>query len=346
MKLNKKPILVILAVVAVGAALIIHKRMQLRKETPPDVAPVVVSVQQAKPTAVTLTQPTVADVLAVRDSVLASRLTGYVAALPFFEGSRFKRGELLAKLDMVLSSGTSSQGDSLAADLAASESASVAASERLQRSRRLHEIGGVSTEQLQADEAAAMAARARLAVARENLRNATLAAPFDGMVSQRFVQQGDLATPGKPLLKIVDTAAGMRLVVNMPEGVAPVGLMVGSKTLPVTPWPEASPQGSRRYEARAPADGFTPGSRAAVKAVLFSGQGILIPRGCTLNSDGRHATVLRIEGKKAVPLELSLQAEGEEGAVTLDARAAGALACASPDILARLEAGVPFAAEN
>lgn len=344
MKLNKKPIFVVLAIVAVGAALVVHRKIQLKGEPPPVLTPVVVSVLQAKPAAVTLTQSTVADVLAVRDSVLASRLTGYVAALPFFEGSRFKRGELLAKLDMTLSGGTSSQGDSLAADLAASESASLAASERLQRTRRLHDIGGVSTEQLQADEAAATAARARLAVARENLRNATLTAPFDGMVSQRFVQPGDLATPGRPLLKIVDTGAGMRLVVNMPEGVAPVGLMAGGKTLPLTPWPEASPQGSRRYEARTAAEGFTPGSRAAVKAVLFSGQGILIPRGCVLNSDGRHATVLRVEGNKAVPLELSLQAEGEEGGVTQDARAAGAIACASPDILARLEAGAPFTA--
>lgn len=344
MKISKKSIVVVLAIVAIGVALVVRKRSQLAQETPPAQVPVVISAQATQSAEVTLTQSTIAEVLAVRDTVLSSRLTGYVSALPLFEGSQFKRGTLLAKLEMSLPGALSSQGDSLRTDLAAAESAYLAGQDRLQRTRKLHEIGGVSTEQLQADEAAVAAARTRLSVARENLHNATLLAPFDGMVSQRFVQPGDLATPGKPLLKIVDTRAGMRLVVNMPEQVVPVTVLAQGKNLPVTPWPEASAQGARRYEARAAAEGFTPGSRTAVKVVVFAGRGILIPRGCTLNSDGTHATVLRIEGKQAKPVEIALQAEGEEGLVTQDGNVAGMLACASPDILARLEAGAPFMA--
>jgi multidrug efflux pump subunit AcrA (membrane-fusion protein) len=345
-KVPVKTIVLSLIVVAAGVGLVIKKRSQLAAEPAPTVTPVVISRLETKPASVMLTQSSVADVLAVRDTVLSSRLTGYIAALPFFEGDRFKRGALLAKLDMSASGSSSSQGDSLSADLVASESALVAMQEKLQRSRKLHELGGVSTEQLQADEAATAAARARLAVSRENLHNATLVAPFDGMVSQRLAQPGDLATPGKPLLKIMDIQAGLRLVVNMPEQVTPVALIAQGKTLPLTPWPEASAQGAHRYEARTAAEGFTPGSRTAVKVVLFSGQGLLIPRGCTLSSNGRHATVLRIEGDKLVPLDLELQADGEEGGVTQDSRASGILACASPDILARLQAGAPFTVGN
>lgn len=346
MKINKKSIVVALVIVAIGVALVARKRSQLAQEMPPAQIPVVISAQAIQAADVTLTQSTIAEVLAVRDSVLSSRLNAYVSALPFFEGDPFKRGTLLVKLDMSLSDSMPTQGDSLHADFAAAESTYLAGQDRLQRSRKLYEIGGVSTEQLQADEAAVAAARTRLSVARENLHNATLLAPFDGMVSQRFVQPGDLVTPGKPLLKIIDIDAGMRLVVNMPQHIVPVAVQTQGKNLPVTAWPEASAQGARRYEARVAAAGYTPGSRTALKVVLFAGQGILIPRGCTLNSDGTHATVLRIEDKQAKPIEITVQAEGEEGLVTQDANATGMLACASPDILARLEAGAPFTAGN
>ncbi len=345
-KLPVKTIVLSLLIVAVGAGLVVRKKSQLKNEPVPTVTPVVISRLETKPAPVVLTKSSVADVLAVRDTVLSSRLTGYIAALPFFEGDRFKQGALLAKLDMSAASNISSQGDSLTTDLAAAESALVAAQEKMQRSRKLHDIGGVSTEQLQADEAATAAARARLAVSRENLRNSTLVAPFDGMVSQRLAQPGDLATPGKPLLKITDIKAGLRLVVSMPEEVTPTELIVQGNKLALTPWPEASPQGAHRYEARTSAEGLTPGSRTAVKVVLFSGTGILIPRNCVLSNSSHRATVLRIDGQKLTSLDLDIQAEGEEGMVTQDNRADGALACASPDILARLQAGAPFSIGN
>ena len=342
MKLPLRTIIVTAVIVALGAALVINKKSRLAQEPPPVTTPVVVMERQLAMGPVTLTQTTVADVSALRDTVLSSKLTAYVVSLPLFEGDRFKRGQTLVKLDMSPAGITHSQGNSLAADAAAAESAYKAESDRLQRSRRLQEIGGVSLEQLQATEAAEAAARARLTVARENLGNVTLIAPFDGQVSQRLVQPGDLVTPGKPMLKLVDIASGVRLVVNMPEGVAPVGLRVGDQTLPVSAWPEATPQGGRRFEARTAAGSFVPGSRAPVNVVLYAGKGIFIPRECTLNSDGAHATLLHVTDHKALPLKVDIIAEGQEGGVTQDDRAVGAIACASPDILSRLGAGAPF----
>ena len=342
MKLPVKSILATLVVVVAGAALVIGKKSRLAQEPPPATSPVVVTLRNLAATPVTITQSTVADVLALRDTVLSSRLSAYVVSLPLFEGERFRRGQVLARLDTSATGAGQSQGNSLTTDTASAESAYKAESARLQRSRRLHEIGGVSMEQLQAAEAAEAAARARLALARENLGNATIVAPFDGQVSQRLVQPGDLVTPGKPMLKLIDTAAGVRLVVNMPEGRLPVGLRIGDQTLPLRPWPEASPQGGQRFEARTATAGFVPGSRAPVRSVVFSGEGIAVPNECTLGSDGRHATLLRVVDRKVTPITVDIVAEGEEGGVTRDERAAGAIACASPDILARLEAGAPF----
>lgn len=345
MKKKAVVVLVLVAVVGAGVALIMKKRHQLAQEITPQTLPVVVATQTLQTGPVVLTLRTTADVQAVRDSVVASRLTAYVTALPLFEGERFKRGDLLARLDMSPPGQGQAQGSSLDADLAAAESNLKAEQERLRRAQALYPIQGISQEQLQSAEAAFAAARARHAAARENLRNATVTAPFAGVVSQRLVQPGDLATPGKPLLKIVDTSSGNRLLVSVPETVQPTGLRVGGQTLPLRPWPEAGPQGLRRYEARTQDGAFIPGARIEVRTVVFeSSQALFLPRACLFNDDGKSATVLRLpDDKKVEPLRIALAAAGEEGAATLDSRLHGQrVACASPDILTRLAAGVSF----
>jgi hypothetical protein len=98
------------------------------------------------------------------------------------------------------------------------------------------------------------------------------------------------------LLKITDTSAGSRLLVNVPEAVQPAGLRVGDQMLPLTPWPEAGPQGLRRYEARSKDGSLLPGSRIDARLVVFrSPEAVLLPRGCLLNDDGRTATVLALK---------------------------------------------------
>lgn len=345
MKKKAVVVLVLVAVVGAGVALIMKKRHQLAQETTPQTLPVVVATQTLQAGPVVLTLRTTADVQAVRDSVVASRLTAYVTDLPLFEGDSFKRGDLLARLDMSPPGQGQTQGSSLDADLAAAESNLKAEQERLRRAQALYPLQGVSQEQLQSAEAAFATARARHAAARENLRNATVIAPFAGMVSQRLAQSGDLATPGKPLLKIVDTSSGNRLLVSVPESVQPTALRVGGQTLPLRPWPEAGPQGLRRYEARTQDGAFIPGARIEVRTVVFqSSQALFLPRVCLFNDDGKSATVLRLpDDKKVEPLRIALAAAGEEGSATLDNRLAGQrVACASPDILTRLVAGVSF----
>lgn len=312
----KKKILALAGVAAVvggGALLLGNKSQRHAHEMGPAQLPVVVEAKLLKIGHARLTVPVVADVQAVRDSMVSSRLSAYVTALPLFEGGRFKRGDLLVRLDMT-PSGSQGQANSLDADLAAAESALKTEQERLRRAKVLYEIQGVSQEQLQAAEAASAAARSRHAVARENLRGATVTAPFDGVISQRLAQPGDLVTPGKPLLKITDTASGNRLLINVPESIQPAGLRVGDKMLALTPWPEAGLQGLRRYEARSQDRVLIPGTRIDAKLVVFrSPEAILLPRECLLNDDGHSATVLALKGGGAEAISQSPTAhQGEQ----------------------------------
>ena len=240
------------------------------------------------------------------------------------------------------------QASSLAADLAAAESSLKAEQERLRRTRKLYQIQGVSLEQLQSAEASFAAVRARLVrLARENLRNATVTAPFAGVVSQRFVQAGDLATPGKPLLKIIDTTLG-----QPPAGhragrpCRPTGAARREPELPLQPWPEAARKGCAvtkrvpRRRLRSRHAGGRP------DGVFQSAQAMLLPRTCLFNSDGqyRHGAAAAMTRTRRWIRCASRSARKGRRAPPRWTRGSTSqrVACASADILTRLAAGVSF----
>lgn len=302
---------VVAALVGGGALLLNSKSQRHAHESGPGQLSVVVEAKLLELGHTRLTVPVIADVQAVRDNLIPSRLSAYVTTLPLFEGARFKRGDILARLDMTPSG--LGLGNSLEADVVAAESTLKAERERLRRANALFEIQGISQEQMQTIEAAQAAAQTRYAVARENLRSATIVAPFDGVVSQRLVQRGDLVTPGKPLLKITDTSSGYRLLVNAPADTQPAALRFNDQLLPLTPWPEAGPQGLRRYEARTREETLLPGGRIDAKLVIFrSPEAVLLPQQCLLNDDGKTATVLALKGGNAEAMPT--QPSGHHGA--------------------------------
>jgi len=292
------------------------------------------------------------------------------------EGDRFRKGEVLVRLDLAQAEAdrlraeaelarVRLQGGTLTADLAAARSNLKAEHEHSQRRESLHAIGFISIEQVQTAQAALEAARARetaagnalksfrallqateaqAAAARENLRYGVITAPFDGVVTQRLAQSGDLAAPGKPLLKVMDPSAGMRLLVNVPDGLHPKTLHIGGEHLSLTAWPEAVGQGMARFEAKSSA-AFQPGTRATGRLEVFrADSAVLLPRACLLGDDGGRATVLKLLDQNRVQrLEVAVAAQGEEGVASQDTNLVGAhIACASPDILTRLLAGAPY----
>lgn len=345
--MNKKkiiPAVIVLLILIAGAVYLIrHQHQVLSAEAPPTAWVISIHDRTLTEAATQLTRPAVADVEAVNQTVLASRLTGYVTRMPLFEGSRFKRGALLATIEMSQFDGNQLQGNSLKSDLAAAQSSVLAEQDRLQRSRKLYQIGGVSLEQVQAAEAAFASAQSRQTVARENLHNASLVAPFDGVIAARLAQPGDIATPGKPLLRIVALGA-QRVLVDVPDQTAVTELLLGDKAYPAHPWPEATAQGLRRWEARV--DGLMPGSKVGVNIVTFMGQAVFIPNDCMLNNDSRHADLVRlpVDDKHVAWVQtIDLLATGVEGAVAMPAGLIGTrIACASPDVLNRLAGGAPY----
>ncbi len=146
------------------------------------------------------------------------------------EGQRVRQGETLARVE---------SGD-VAARVAQAEAAVVGAqaaetNARLMRDRleRLVAKQAASPKSLEDSVAGYDAARANLHAAEEGVRAARVMlgygevlAPFDGVIEQRLVEEGDTASPGMPMFIVVDTAH-MKLEAALPESSAR-GLAQGS----------------------------------------------------------------------------------------------------------------------
>lgn len=163
-------------------------------------------------------------------AVLAAQSGGSVEWMRAELGDRVRQGQLLLRVqardlkDTVASSSTA---------LDAAERARELAERQLERTQKLVSSGAlaqneleVAENQLAAAEAQRDQARSALATARERLGGALVRAPFDGVISERQVSQGDVVAPGAPLLTVIDPTS-MRLRADVPSRALPL-LAVGA----------------------------------------------------------------------------------------------------------------------
>lgn len=159
----------------------------------------------------------------VRQTMIASQVSGQVVALTVKAGDAVKAGQLLARIDA--RAAEQNQAAS-AAQLAAARAQLTAAERNLERTRQLVAqkfLSASTLDRAEADQRAAAetvkALRAQTAGAATQTGWHTLVAPFDAIVSSVATELGDTAMPGKPLMHLQDPAA-LRVAVNVPAGVA------------------------------------------------------------------------------------------------------------------------------
>ncbi len=150
-------------------------------------------------------------VSARRESALGLEAGGRIAEIGVDVGDRVDAGAVLAQLD------TRTLEASLAAaraDAAAADARADLAELTLERQRQLVEQGHISPQRLDEAGADARAARAQAAAAQAQVASlevrldlASITAPFDGVVTARYFDEGAIAGPGAPVLHIVEDAA-------------------------------------------------------------------------------------------------------------------------------------------
>ncbi len=152
-------------------------------------------------------------VRAVERAALAPKVTGTIAHLPIALGQSVKRGDTLAIIS----------ANEINARLAQAEAGLAQARRDLERETTLEAKGASATETVRSMQDRVAIAEATVAEARTMLTYTTITAPFDGVITRRLVNEGDLAAPGNPLLELENPAL-QRVEVEVPDSLAAVAV--------------------------------------------------------------------------------------------------------------------------
>jgi len=136
---------------------------------------------------------------------LSARIPAYVEEVRVNAGDRVPAGRLLMALDQ----------RELVEEQAAAEAILQQAETAFERSRRLLETNATTPQAHESAESNYRAARAQAERVKVMLTYTRIKAPIDGIVSDRFVEAGDLAAVGQTLLTIFDPTR-LRIEVPVP----------------------------------------------------------------------------------------------------------------------------------
>jgi membrane fusion protein, multidrug efflux system len=152
--------------------------------------------------------------------MIAAKVSGYVTAVKVDEGQRVKKGDLMVEIDPRDYQNTLTQ---VQAELSSAQARVKDSEGNFSRLSQLYKSGAVSQQQYDAITSTFSEAKARVdsisaqvAQAQLNLQNTKIMAPSDGFIAKRNVEEGQLATPGVPLLGFVD-ATSRWVVANFKE---------------------------------------------------------------------------------------------------------------------------------
>ncbi len=183
-----------------------------RHETPPAAAP-------ALPTATVHTLPAayeshaateevVGTVRSKQRAVVEAKVSGRVLEYTATPGAMVQRGELLARLEVQEIQAKVDQARALL-DQARRE---------YDRQKQLITSNATTRQEYEAAEARVKITTAGLTEAETMLGYASVTAPFDGVVTRKLADVGDLAMPGKPLLEI-EAPGSLRFEADLPEAI-------------------------------------------------------------------------------------------------------------------------------
>ncbi len=174
-------------------------------------------------------------------AVISAKVTGTIAALPWGLGQAVNAGEPLVTLAVPETEARVRQAQAQLAE----------AARAAERERTLVAKGVNAPDSLRDAEDRLRFAQAGLAEAEAMLAHASMRAPFAGVITEKHVLPGDLATPGLPLL-VLESTARLRAEGTVPEQAA-AALRIGD-ALPVITQEGAAPVAGRIEELSSAAD--------------------------------------------------------------------------------------------
>lgn len=146
-------------------------------------------------------------VTAIFQATLSSRIQGTIDKLRVREGTRVSKGQTLIQLD----------SRDVQADLARAKAEVENAKAQLDRMKTLYAKDAVSKQEMENAIRTYKVAEANRKAVLAQLSYTVVKAPFDGVITEKKVEAGELASPGQPLLQMEDPEQ-LRLEATVAEG--------------------------------------------------------------------------------------------------------------------------------
>lgn len=150
-------------------------------------------------------------------AVIEAKVSGRIETLAVAPGQKVKAGELLAQLD----------AREIQAKLDQARAVRDQATRELDRARKLFEQKITSQAEFDAVQSRERVAAGAAVEAESALGYSKIVAPFDGVVTRKLADVGDLAAPGKPIVEMEDPGA-LRFEAGVPEALI-ADIKVGDK---------------------------------------------------------------------------------------------------------------------
>ena len=196
----KKLLLVCLALIAVSCADKGNRKV-VKKE------PINVGVMTVAPMSSQYYNVYVGEINASGSVIISTNHSGVLEAINVKQGTHVKKGDVLAE---VISKNVQASYEISHATLRQAE-------DGYERVKKVHESGTVADVKLVEIETQLAKAKAAAKSSELSLEECKLKAPFDGTISDVFVEQGIHINPGSPILKMVDLST-VEISIPVPEG--------------------------------------------------------------------------------------------------------------------------------
>jgi len=241
-------------------------------------AQVRVQTVESKPRATT--EEVVGTVCAKVHATLEAKVSGRIEKLPVVLGQKVKAGELLARLDAA----------EIKARLEQAQAALEQAERDWKRAAALFAQQAVTRSEYDGAESRHSVAKAAVAEAQAMMGYLEVRAPYDGVVTKKWAEAGDLAMPGKPLIEIQDPSA-LQLEADVPEAIASrvkldarlklrVDVVSGELTGTVCELAPTADSASRTFRVKLdlpPAAGLMPGQFARLLVPIGESHSLCVP---------------------------------------------------------------------
>jgi RND family efflux transporter MFP subunit len=175
----------------------------------PNLAVAQVQVHTAESRQQATTEEVVGTVRAKLRATLEAKLSGRIDKMPVLLGQAVKAGQLVAHLDAA----------EIKARLEQAQASLQQAERDWKRTSALFDQQAATRSDYDATGSRHEVAKAAVAEAQAMMGYVEVLAPFDGVVTKKWADVGDLASPGKPLIDIEDPSM-LQLEADVPEAIA------------------------------------------------------------------------------------------------------------------------------